>query len=303
MTHTKSSAAAADRAACHASAAVACTCRVACGAMSASSSASTSGGTHRGLFPYLVRWKVSKYPASSVSMSAYCLSDDTANTTAFRPGTGRHAESVSSSASTDGTLWAVSRITVGRSPTSSILAGHRTPANPFAIARSEIGIPVLRSWSSAATATAAFAAWCAPSRPSRNAGRGGSVTVRRAGSYSNAKSRPACTTFAPTSAATCSITPRGPAAVTPHTTGTPGLMMPAFWYAIASSVFPSWAVWSMPTDVTTDTSGAHTFVLSNRPPRPTSTTAASHRRWAKCRKPTAVPISKNVGGGPHRSNC
>ena len=47
----------------------------------------------------------------------------------------------------------------------------------------------------------------------------------------------------------------------------------------------------------TDTSGRQTLVLSNRPPRPTSTTATSHRRRTKCRNPSAVPISKNVGEG------
>ena len=75
------------------------------------------------------------------------------------------------------------------------------------------------------------------------------------------------------------------------------MITPAFWNAIASSVPPSWAVWSSPTDVTTDTIGRQTFVLSYRPPSPTSTTATSHRRSAKWRNPTAVPISKNVVGG------
>ena len=66
---------------------------------------------------------------------------------------------------------------------------------------------------------------------------------------------------------------------------------------MASSVSPSWAVWSSPTDVTTHTAGSHTLVLSNRPPSPTSTTATPTRRRAKCRNPRAVPISKKLAGG------
>lgn len=96
--------------------------------------------------------------------------------------------------------------------------------------------------------------------------------------YLYVKSRPAWTTRHPFSFATRSISARGPACVTPLTTGTRGLTIPAFWNAIASAVVPSCAVWSSPTDVITLTSGRQTFVLSNRPPSPTSTTATSHRR-------------------------
>src|SRR5262245_42387598 len=125
VTHTRSSGPAAERAADHAPAAAGRRVNGLPGANSASTPASRSGGTHRGLFPYFVRWKWSKYPASSRSISGYCLSDDTASTTALRPGTGKDSRSVRTRASALGTLWAVSRITTGRSETSSIRAGQR----------------------------------------------------------------------------------------------------------------------------------------------------------------------------------
>ena len=67
-------------------------------------------------------------------------------------------------------------------------------------------------------------------------------------------------------------------------TGTPGLMMPAFSRAIAASVLPSWRMWSKLIDVITLTAGRQTFVESSRPPRPTSSTAASTWRSTKCKQ-------------------
>ena len=61
----------------------------------------------------------------------------------------------------------------------------------------------------------------------------------------------------------------------PVTTGTPGLMIPAFSKAIAPSVFPRYSWWSRAMFVMTETSGVTTFVASNRPPIPTSKTAMS----------------------------
>ena len=57
------------------------------------------------------------------------------------------------------------------------------------------------------------------------------------------------------------------------TTGTPGLMIPAFWAAMASMVFPSRSVCSRVTLVITETSGVMMLVESHRPPMPTSITA------------------------------
>ena len=77
--------------------------------------------------------------------------------------------------------------------------------------------------------------------------------------------------------------------------GTPFLKIPAFSFAMAGRVFPSSLVWSKSIVVTTDTSGVITFVLSSRPPRPTSITATSTACSAKCLKASAVIASKNVG--------
>ena len=59
------------------------------------------------------------------------------------------------------------------------------------------------------------------------------------------------------------------------TTTWPGLMMPAFSRAISSIVEPSHFVWSRAIGVMTATLASMTFVASQRPPMPTSTTAAS----------------------------
>ena len=57
------------------------------------------------------------------------------------------------------------------------------------------------------------------------------------------------------------------------TTGTPGLIMPAFSPAISGRVLPSVFIWSNPIDAMTDTMGVITLVESRLPPRPTSITA------------------------------
>ena len=85
--------------------------------------------------------------------------------------------------------------------------------------------------------------------------------------------------------------PTGPRRVT---TGTPGLMIPAFSrrdrldrlaQVLARGPAPRW---SGPT-----TSGRMTFVASSRPPSPTSTTAISTPASAKARNAIAVVASKN----------
>ncbi len=54
------------------------------------------------------------------------------------------------------------------------------------------------------------------------------------------------------------------------------LKIPAFCQAMSFSVFPSTETWSMPSAVMPVTTGLGTmFVLSNRPPTPTSRTVAS----------------------------
>ncbi len=88
------------------------------------------------------------------------------------------------------------------------------------------------------------------------------------------------------------ITLRGSRSVTPLTTGTPGLMMPAFSAAMAASVSPNCCVWSRLMLVMTDTRGVQTLVESSRPPSPTSNTTALVPRRAKWHKAMAVRISK-----------
>ncbi len=63
--------------------------------------------------------------------------------------------------------------------------------------------------------------------------------------------------------------------------GTPGLAIAAFSRAISSTVSPRYFWWSSAIWVITDTNGVITFVLSSRPPRPTSITAMSTWRAAK----------------------
>jgi len=55
---------------------------------------------------------------------------------------------------------------------------------------------------------------------------------------------------------------------TPLTTGTPGLMIPAFSEAMAARVRPRYSVWSREIEVMTETKGKTTLVASNRPPCP-----------------------------------
>ena len=88
------------------------------------------------------------------------------------------------------------------------------------------------------------------------------------------------------------MTSRASSPVTPLTSGTPRLTMPAFSPAIAANVLPNCRVWSKLMLVMTETSGVQTFVASKRPPSPTSKTARSIFSRAKCRRATAVRISK-----------
>ena len=81
------------------------------------------------------------------------------------------SNSVCTSASADATLWAQSRTTNGRRPSTSSRAGQRTAASPARTAGSSIGTPSSPSSSTAATATAALRAWCSPSRPRCKAGQ------------------------------------------------------------------------------------------------------------------------------------
>jgi hypothetical protein len=72
-------------------------------------------------------------------------------------------------------------------------------------------------------------------------------------------------------------------------------MIPAFSSAIRRRQSPTPSVWSWPTLVTTATWPSTTFVGSQRPSRPTSTTATSTATWLNHARPAAVSSSKWVG--------
>ena len=81
--------------------------------------------------------------------------------------------------------------------------------------------------------------------------------------------------------------------LSPTTTGTHGLMMPAFSKAISGSVSPRMLQWSSPMLVITESTGVTIFVLSKRPPRPVSITATSTPSEANHSKAIIVDISKS----------
>ncbi len=62
---------------------------------------------------------------------------------------------------------------------------------------------------------------------------------------------------------------------TPSSVGGAGLMMPAFSVAMVATSGPRYSAWSSDTGVTTATRASATFVASQVPPMPTSTTATS----------------------------
>ena len=76
---------------------------------------------------------------------------------------------------------------------------------------------------------------------------------------------------------TCFISP----SASPIRTGILGLMIPAFSLAISGKVFPKNCTWSKLIFVIILRSGVIIFVLSNRPPNPTSMTATSTLHAAK----------------------
>ncbi len=75
----------------------------------------------------------------------------------------------------------------------------------------------------------------------------------------------------------------------------PSRSIPAFSRAIAAIVGPSHSMWSSEMSVTIEISGSTTFVASNRPPIPTSSTAICTLLSAKYRNASAVSISKKLG--------
>ena len=86
--------------------------------------------------------------------------------------------------------------------------------------------------------------------------------------------------------------------VSPITTADDGSTIPAFSRAMSSSVGPANSVWSMPMLVITATWAETTLVASQRPSRPTSTTATSTAMSANQRNAAAVHASKYDGRTP-----
>ena len=205
-------------------------------------------------------------------------------------------------------LWAPS-MTVGGVPgTYSIRPGHTTRSSATRTPSGDRHSTRIGHCSAAARAVAALTAWCSPisGRKSPPYVAAGVVTLRAtpsrpsrsAGDHVYVTSRPTTASGAPVSRQARSMTRAASSGCGCETTGTPGLMMPAFSAAIAASVSPSCSVWSRLMAVMTATSGARTFVASSRPPRPTSTTARSTPTRSKWSNARAVKISKKVGASP-----
>ena len=95
--------------------------------------------------------------------------------------------------------------------------------------------------------------------------------------------------------ALCVNTERVSKLLSPITTGTFSLMMPAFSRAILSKVFPKNLVWSRLIFVIIDNIGVIILVQSSRPPSPTSIIAISIWQSAKYLNAIAVVSSKKLG--------
>ena len=93
-------------------------------------------------------------------------------------------------------------------------------------------------------------------------------------------------------------TSRKTSSVSPRITMLDGLIIPAFSSAICLTVGPAYSVWSSAIFVITATSELITFVASQRPSIPTSTTATSTASSANQRNIAAVMISKKLGRTP-----
>ena len=155
-------------------------------------------------------------------------------------------------------------------------------------------MPASASASSRASATATFAAWCRPRRPTRVGPSPGSATSMPS------RSQPSSVAGSTTVSGTAIRRARRPmiasaSPVAPVTARSPRSMIAAFSRAMAAIVGPSRSMWSRSTFVTTATPPSQAWVASRRPPRPTSTSARSRSASAKWRKTTAVRSSNSVG--------
>ena len=161
---------------------------------------------------------------------------------------GARSPSAADSAAAPSSLCAPSRSRSRSSPPpsargiSSMRPGHRAAANP---ARSSSSLteamPASRSASSVAAATAAFAPWCRPSRPTRTAPRPSSSTSMPSRPSDRVAPARAIVNGAPTRCARWRITSSAPPrSLAPITARSPRTMIAAFSLAIASIVSPKY---------------------------------------------------------------
>ncbi|MGY3682833.1 hypothetical protein ACVWXU_006456 [Streptomyces sp. TE33382] len=154
--------------------------------------------------------------------------------------------------------------------------------------------------STAASATAALCAWWAPysgrkiwsyspPRP-RSVSSWPPTAISR---EATPNSMPSRATVASTSTAFFSITCAASTGCCARMTVAPCLMIPDFSPAISAGVEPSRSVWSSEIGVTRATEASITFVASQVPPMPTSTTATSTGASAKAAYAMPVSTSKN----------
>ncbi len=108
------------------------------------------------------------------------------------------------------------------------------------------------------------------------------------------------TRVAPRSLHTCRNTAAGSGFVSAVTTRMPGLITPAFSNAMSDNVDPRCCWWSRSIDGMAAATGVTTFVASNRPPIPTSSTATSIPDCRNSDSAMAVVASKKVGGVSNR---
>src|SRR5215469_15058586 len=113
---------------------------------------------------------------------------------------------------------------------------------------------------------------------------------------STPNSTPSRATLAPTSVARCSSTSAAAGGCWASTATAPGLIMPALSAAISATVLPRYLVWSRDIGVTTATAPSATFVLSQVPPMPTSSTQTSTGASANTEKAIPTSTSKNDNG-------
>src|SRR5512144_2437823 len=196
-------------------------------------------------------------------------------------------------------LCAASSSTVGLERTTSSRPGDVTRAKAArTTSPSSSCRPPPTNASTAARASVAFCAWCAPCS-GRNTSSYPPVSPRSDSCWPPTATRrvrtpnssPSRATVAPTSAARPSSTCAASSGWCASRTSAPGCTMPAFSRALSATVAPS-SGWSSAIGVTTTTGACTTFVASHSPPIPTSRTATSTGASANAANAIAVSSSK-----------